>query len=682
MRRKINFKQYRHALILFILTGFIILLFLPRAGKFKYEFQTGKPWSHENLTAPFNFPIYKSSAELSEERKQIMNNYNAYYSYDSLIGHTQINLLKNELLKEIEWVPIKDYLINTFNQIYTRGILNDKANTPITSVIFIVKGNLSEDYPINDIFTLSSAHEYVTKSLRQILKKDDLNRLLHDIDLNKYLKSNLLYDSKLTQQVQDNRLNAILPTQGMVIKGDKIISKGEMVTPSTYQILSSLKKEHEENIGFSGSWLLLIIGQLLYVLACLTGMFTLLLLFRHEILSQKKHVLFLIILINVISIVTLLVARQNENYIYIIPYTIVPIYIATFFYSRPALLTHWMLILMLGNFVPNSFEFVFLNSIAGVFAIWGFKHLYKRGQLFFAVLLIFTAYSTSYIILKLIQEGSLGSINWFFLAIFAVNSLLIITLYQFTFIFEKLFGFLSDLRLIELADTNQKLLRKLAEVAPGTFQHSLQVANLAEAAIREIGGNALLVRTGALYHDIGKIKEPVFFIENQSSGYNPHDGLTPEESAKIIIEHVTNGIELAHKHNLPEAIIDFIRSHHATSKVYYFYSQYKALHPEAKESEITPLFTYPGMCPRSKEMAVVMVADATEAASRSLKEISVETISNLVDKLVSYKLTEGYFDEADITMAELLVVKEVIKQKLQNIYHSRIEYPEMKSEKR
>jgi putative nucleotidyltransferase with HDIG domain len=683
IKSKICFKDYRRALVLFTLTACIILLFLPRAGKFKYEFQKGKPWNHENLLASFDFPIYKSQAELLEEQKQINTNYNIYYTYDPIVEELQLNSLKEALPDNEDYSKLKDEVLSIYQQIYKRGILNDDNNTTIlnSTVISIIRGNVSEDYLISALYMLPAAYEYLNNTIHNSPNRKELEKFLQNTELKQYIQPNLLYDEKLTLQVKENRMESILPTKGMVLKGDKIISKGEIVTSSSFQILTSLKKEFEENMGFSGNWTLLTIGQFLFVIVCLAAMFILLLLFRHEMLSKTKNLLFLLVLINLVSIAALLILRNKESFIYFIPFTIVPIYITTFFYSRPALFVHWMLILMIGNFVPNGFEFVYLNSIAGVVAIWSFKHLYKRGQLFSSVFLIYLAYIISYLILKLIQEGSFTSINWFFLFVFFINSLIIITLYQFTFVFEKLFGFLSDSRLVELSDTNQKLLRELAETAPGTFQHSMQVANLAEAAIREIGGNVLLVRTGALYHDIGKMKNPIFFIENQSSGHNPHDGLTPEESTRIIIEHVTYGIKLAHKFNLPESIIDFIRSHHGKSKVYYFYSQYKTLHPGIKEEDIAPLFTYPGFNPHTKEMAVVMIADSVEAASRSLKEISIDTISNLIDKLVGFQLAEGYFNDADITFAELSVVKKVLKHKLQNIYHGRIEYPEMKSEK-
>jgi putative nucleotidyltransferase with HDIG domain len=331
--------------------------------------------------------------------------------------------------------------------------------------------------------------------------------------------------------------------------------------------------------------------------------------------------------------------------------------------------------------VPNGFEFIFVNTIAGIIAICGFKHLYRRGQMFLSILLIYLAYCVPYLVLKLIQEGNFTSINWFFLVIFIINILLIIILYQFTFVFEKLFGFLSDSSLIELSDTNRKLLRNLAEIAPGTFQHSMQVANIAEAAIREVGGNVLLVRAGALYHDIGKMKNPAFFIENQTSMYNPHNNMAPEDSARVIIDHVNYGIELAHKHRLPEAIINFINSHHGKSIVRYFYYKYIEQRPEIDESTVKPLFTYPGNNPNTKETVVVMIADTAEATSRSLKQINNETINEMVDKLIDFKLNEGYFDDSDITISELTTIRKVIKRKLLDIHHSRVEYPELKNEK-
>lgn len=662
LNKYLGFKEYRNAIAYFVLSILLIMLFLPQSGKFKYEFMKGKVWIYEDLYAPFDFPIYKTETELLQEKQFVSHEVIPYYWMDTTILRKQLIDLEKQIHNQV----VYSFVASRMKFVYSRGILPERQSEHKGSV-FIVKGNESYSVPFQEIFSQAKAYEYIGDLHLNTQKPND------SVDLRKFVTSNLVFDEELTNKVHKSKLSAILPTKGMVFEGERVISVGEMITPNKFQILTSLKKEYEENTGFSGNVFLLQLGRFIFIFLCFSAIFIILLNFREEILRDKKKLFFCLFLILLGTLSSLVTLKFFPLMIYLVPITIVPVYISSFFYSRPALFIHFFLTLLIANFSSSSFEFVYLNSLAGVTAVVGFRHSYKRGQLFLTAFLIFASYCLAYISLKLLQEGGLNGVNWLYILFFAINSLTIIILFQFTFIFERMFGFVSVSRLIELLDTNHKLLRELSETAPGTFQHVMQVANLSEAVIREINGDTLLVRVGALYHDIGKMKNPTYFIENQKD-VNPHEDLSPEESARIIIEHVSYGIELARKNNLPEAIIEFIRTHHANSKVYYFYSQFLDSN-EADESTLLK-FSYPGPCPTTKETGVVMMCDACEAASRSLKKPTVVSISSMVDKIIDMQIKEGYLNNCDITLKELSITKEIIKNKLQNIFHARIEYPE------
>ncbi|HPX05720.1 MAG TPA: HDIG domain-containing protein, partial [Tenuifilaceae bacterium] len=439
--------------------------------------------------------------------------------------------------------------------------------------------------------------------------------------------------------------------------------------------LESLRKEYESKLGATDTQLVFW-GQALLVGILFLVLYLFLLNFRTEVILDDRKTLFILLLITFMVVVSSLVLKNNLISIYVIPFAIIPIFVRAFYDSRLALFILLVTTFLVGFFVPNSFEFVFLNFIAGIVAIISLTNLYRRGKLFLSVSLVLLSYWVVYIGIVTIQEGTPLALNWLTLVWFVGNALLLLASYQLVFVFEKLFGFLSDATLMELSDTNQDLLRKLAEVAPGTFQHSLQVANLAEAAVYKIGGNPLLVRAGALYHDIGKMTNPFYFIENQSPDFNPHQNLDFEESASIIIKHVTEGVQMARKYRLPQQLIDFIRTHHGTTKVKYFYRLYKEKFPELTID--AEKFTYPGPRPFSRETAVLMMADSVEAASRSLKRITYQNIDDLVEGIINHQQIEEQFNDANITFKDITTIKTVFKKKLLNIYHARIEYPEEK----
>jgi putative nucleotidyltransferase with HDIG domain len=639
--------------------------------------------------APFDFPIYKSAEELAQEKKVVEQTYTPYFKADSAVIQKNVKQLSDDFDKLNLGLNanLKKTLADELGLIYKRGVWKKEelpANFQERSmlIVSIINDNESEDQPASQLYTNESAHTYLRRKVQDCCGIDQLILLTSAIDLRKYIEPNLSYDAKTTQQVKDNELANIPITKGGVKEGDKIIDEGEVVGATEYQLLDSLRKEYKGKTGYTGNFWLLFLGQILLVSMCLATLCILLKLLRSDVLLRVMSVVFILMLIVLFSFLFFFVQKAGISAqkpwfnVFIVPITIIPIYISTFFSVRPAIITYWVVLMLFGFYAPDSFEFIFLSFVAGVASVISFRTMYRRGRLFVSMGMVLAAYVVSYLAIHSVQDGSFGDISWIYLLNFGLNTFFLLTAYQLVYLFEKMFGFLSNVTLMELSDTNRKLLRTLAENAPGTFQHSMQVANLAEDVIREIGGNPLLVRCGALYHDIGKLENPAYFIENQASGFNPHELLEPEQSAAILIGHVEYGVQLAKKYNLPNAIVDFIRTHHGTSRTFYFYSKYKEKHPDATDFS---MFEYPGPSPMSKETAVVMMADSVEAASRTLSPINVETIDNLVEKIINGQRQNGYFDNVSMTFKDITEAKRILKKKLGNIYHARIEYPEEKS---
>lgn len=693
MSRILQFIKQRYRIwlkVLYFLVAIVAtVLVLPPEGKFKYEFQKGKAWMHEDLVAPFDFPIYKTDAELISERSAILSNSKTFFKLDTTSASKAVSKFRSDVIKEWNKTSepdnaLNDQLIDLFEKelrfIHLKGIINPDEFPEIRDKLFsgitILHGKLALDTPFEELFTVSRAVNKLKKTVESYdnTKANSTKDVLLKLPLSSYVKPNLIYDVHTTERVQKDMLANLSITEGLVYAGERIVSEGEILDAELYQILFSLKREFESQQRTIGNRNILLLGQILLVTIMYLALFLFILHFRKEVLQEDSKLLFILILVVSMSVISLLLLRRNLINVYVIPFAIIPIFIRTLYDSRLALFTYLITIFLVGFFVPNSFEFVFLHFIAGIVAIVSLSKIYGRGKLFLAVGYIFLSYSLVYATIGLIQEGTMHGINPLALAWFAGNALLLLASYQLVYLFEKIFGFLSDTTLMELSDTNEPLLRKLAEFAPGTFQHSIQVANLAESAIHIIGGNPLLVRTGALYHDIGKLQNPYYFIENQSSAFNPHDNLNYLESAEKIIEHVTEGVQIAKKHRLPEQIIDFIKTHHGTTKVEYFYRMHKSKFPNAKEE--LELFTYPGPKPYSKETAVLMMADSVEAASRALKTITVDAIENLVESIINYQMNEGQFSEANITFRDISEIKQIFKKRLLNTYHARIEYPE------
>lgn len=685
MKKFLSFFRDRHAdlykvLLLLVSISFIVYLF-PKEGKFKYEFQKGKPWLHEDLIAPFDFAINKLPEEIAADQNEIIKNFKPYFRLDeSVYAQIEKNYLqefnkhwndqkKNKASYEANYAEGEKLL----KQIYERGVLKLNGLTEHKSQnfsIFILHNNLAEEVELKDVFTIQTAYKYAQNIVNE--RKDVDGEILLSI-LEDQLKQNIFYDQKTSLKVKKELFDNISLIRDMKQKGQRIISRGDMVDTESYTILNSLKSEYLAQLGATSNFYFILSGQFILVGICLLMLFIFFFLFRAEIFYDNHRITFVMLIICLMVLMASLANKFNIPSIYLLPFCILPVMMRTFFDTRIAMFTHLATCLIIGLLAPNPYEFVFIQLIGGIFAIFSIINLRNRSQLFFSVVIIFMAYSLSYSGILVIQEGKFTNIDWTIIAWFGASAGLTLFSYPLIYLFEKIFGFTSDVSLMELADINSPLLRELALRAPGTFQHSLQVANLAEEAILAVGGSSLLVRTGALYHDIGKMEMPMYFIENQYTGVNPHDELSFEDSAKIITGHVNKGIEIAKKNNLPDALIDFIRTHHGTTKAQYFYLSFLKSFPDQEVDE--SIFRYPGPIPFSKETAVLMMADSVEAASRSLKKYDAEIIGELVEKVIDRQIEQNQFANADITFKNINSIKKIFKKKLLNIHHLRIEYP-------
>jgi putative nucleotidyltransferase with HDIG domain len=679
---KVLYRKYSSNLkyILMVLTVLIITYFLPKQPRFRYEFEKGKVWLNKDLISPFSFAILKTNPQVLTDKKDALANVLPIYKYNAEMFSSIEEAFLNEFdvkwkgndFPENERQRYKNASAKLFSTLYNKGIisLNAKHQTnEQASDITLLKNNVSTTVNTEDLFTLTSALAYFNKNFT--VTNPQIKAMVADL-VKTYLKPNVSFDERLTTIVQENTINSISTTHGMVQKGELIISKNNVIDEDTYQKLRSFKATYEAQTKIIGDSALVYIGQILLVGFNLSLLMVFLFLFRKDIFADNRQ-LSLIMLVIITMLLTLTWAiKLNLPTLHYIPFCIVPIIIRILFDTRLALYLHLLVILIAGFFVPNSFEFVYYQITAGMVAIYSIRNLIKREQLLLSALFILSAYLICFVGIGLLREGTFKDIEWINFVPFIVSVLLSLLAYPLIYAFERLFGITSDVALIELTNTNNKLLRDLAFKAPGTFQHSLQVANLAEAAIFKIGGNSLLVRAGALYHDIGKIENPQYFIENQNTGVSPHDKLPYEQSAQIIIKHVHKGIEITRKHQLPESVIDFIRTHHGNTRVDYFYQSFLKNSPEKFVDE--NIFRYPGPIPFSKETGVLMLADSVEAASRSLKNPDAQSINDLVERIINYKLEQNQLDNCDLTLKDLETIKLIFKTMLMSIYHVRIDY--------
>ncbi len=676
-------KLYRnHSLIykglLFICTTFLIVYLFPKSGKFKYNFEKGKPWQSENLYAPFNFAIKKTENEISKEKQTIEDNKILYFNVDKTISvkiksefETQF---KNVFADSITKFNL-DELLKTGNviisELYQFGILNEDYSFPDNKVVTILDNRVEKE---KVLFSNLIKQDEVVSIIEKNLSNQNLSRfktnfvsLFFD-----FVEPNLFFDESTTEKALQDEFDKIAYARGSVEKGTLIISKGEVIEGDKYQKLKSLQSEYESQVWSKSNYNWILFAYTLLVALALLMLLLFLRKYRADVFENNTKVTFIFFNIFLMILITTLVVNYNSKYIYVVPICILPLVFKAFFDARLGLFAHVITVLLLGFIVPNSYEYMFLQIIAGIVTILTVSELYKRANLFISVGQITLIYIVAYFAFFVIHEGTVETIRWETFIWFILCGLATLFVQPLIYIYEKLFGLVSDVSLLELSDTNSKLLKELSNIAPGTFHHSLNVANLAEASANEIGANAMLIRVGALYHDIGKMKNPTYFTENQSTGINPHDELSSKESAKIITDHVINGIEIARKNNLPDRVIDFIRTHHGTSVVYYFYMKEKDQQKEVDKLD----FSYPGPKPFSKETAILMMCDSVEAASKSLKDPTSTKIDAFVENIINKQIEEGQFLNANITFKEIQSIKKVLKHKLANIYHLRIEYPE------
>ncbi|WP_459187707.1 HD family phosphohydrolase [Parabacteroides sp. APC149_11_2_Y6] len=672
-------KNYNiHPSVFFITAALLIAYFFPREGKFRYQFYEGKPWRYGLLTAPSDFPIYKTDAEVEAEKDSALKKFEPYYRMDPEVGPAQISKLRNDYSKALNkraTPAYMQYIENSLQKLYNKGIIPSQEMEDLKKDqyprINLLENNTAQPYYSSDFFTTRTAYEFIIDNCPSYLSKS----ILQSCDINNYLTENTSYDQVMSDRIKENILNSVPLANGMVQAGERIVDRGEIVDNRTYNVLRSLKIVHEAKSGGAQRQSLILGGQFVLVFGIMFCFWLYLWSFRLKIFHNRKNVLFLLLCIFVSCMMTELCVTYGLFNIYILPYAIVPIVVRTFFDSRTALFTHLVIVLMCSLMVPFPHEFLLLQIVAGMVVTFSLRELYERSQLIRCAFFIFTSYSLCYISLAIYQEADFNKINWMMLLYFGINFILLMFTYILVYMLEKTFGYVSSITLVELSNINTTILKRLSETAPGTFQHSLQVSILASAAADKIGADTQLVRTGAMYHDIGKMSNPAFFTENQGS-VNPHHQLMFDQSARVIIDHVNDGVRIAEKAMLPKAITDFIRTHHGRGKAKYFYNSYKNAYPEKEIDD--EVFTYPGPNPFSKETAILMMADSVEAASRSLKEHTEESIRQLVNKIIDGQIADGLMKNAPLTFRDVETIKDVFVDKLKIMYHTRISYPDLK----
>ena len=677
--QRFSYKNLIYKSLIFIATVSVIVYFLPNEGKFNYQFDINKPWKYGLLQASFDFPIYKNDIQVQKEQDSILADYQPYFQIDKEAEKNVLSKLREDYNKTLRHsLPGTDYvryIERTLKALYEDGIIagNDLKRMEEDSIIAIrlVDKNVATSRFIDQLYTVKEAYEYLLNADTTHYKK----KILQQCNLNDYITPNLVYDEEKSEAAQKDLLSNISWANGFVLNGQKIIDRGEIVDEQTYNILESLRKEWEKRSDSVQEKRLTLAGQILYVGIFLFCFMAYLELFRADYYERKGTLTLLFALIVFFPVLSSIMVEQNLSSIYVVPFAMIPIIVRVFLDSRTAFMAHVTIILLCSITLRFPHEFILLQVVAGMVAIYSLRELSQRSQLLRTALVVFISYALLYFAFELIHEDDLTKLNTRMYIYFMINGILLLFAYPLLFLLEKIFGFTSDVTLVELSNINNSLLREMSEVAPGTFQHSLQMANLAAAAANKIGGKSQLVRTGALYHDIGKMVNPAFFTENQS-GVNPHKSLSYEQSAQVIISHITDGLKLAEKHNLPKVIKDFISTHHGRGLTKYFYISYKNEHPDEEVDQ--EKFRYPGPNPFTKEQAVLMMADSVEAASRSLPEYTEESISTLVDKIIDTQVSQGYFKECPITFKDIATVKALFKEKLKTMYHTRISYPELR----
>lgn len=675
--RKLKWRNFLSRTLLVLITVLLIVWALPRNESKQFRYDIGKPWMYGSFIAKFDFPIYKTDETIKEQEDSLLETYQPYYNYDPAVEKKQVSKFLADYQNGIPGLP-HNYvrlIADRLHRLYQAGIMDtpeyNEAYRDSTSQVRLVSGNNAQSISLACVYSTLSAYEQLFIDEQIAMQRPILQRC----NLNNYIEPNLIYDKGKSETERNDLLSSIPPASGMVMSGQKVIDRGDIVDEYTYRVLSSFEREIKRRSATQTQITNTIIGQVIFV-TLMVSLFTMYLgLFRRDYFNKPRSIAMLYTLITLFPVVVSLMMRHNFLSVYMLPFAMVPIFVRVFMDSRTAFVCHVTMILICTTAVRYQYEFIIIQLVAGLIAIYSLRELTRRAQVFKTAILVGIGSTFVYLALQLMQDNDFSSMDHDMYYHFVVNAVLLLIAYPMMYIIEKMFGFVSSVTLFELSNTNRGLLRDLSEIAPGTFQHSITVGNLAAEIANKIGANALLVRTGALYHDIGKMKNPVFFTENQA-GVNPHDTLTYQESARIIISHVTEGVKLAERENLPTIIRDFIVTHHGTGITKFFYIKYKNEHPE---EEVDPApFTYPGPNPFTREQAILMIADGVEAASRSLPEYTEESISTLVNRMIDQDVTDGYFKECPITFRDLAIAKLVLIERLKAIYHTRISYPEMK----
>lgn len=677
--RKLKWRNFLSRTLLVLITVLLIVWALPRNESKQFRYDIGKPWMYGSFIAKFDFPIYKTDEAIKEQEDSLLETYQPYYNYDPAVEKKQVGKFLADYQNGIPGLP-HNYvrlIADRLHRLYQAGIMDtpeyNEAYRDSTSQVRLVSGNNAQSISLACVYSTLSAYEQLFIDEQIAMQRPILQRC----NLNNYIEPNLIYDKGKSETERNDLLSSIPPASGMVMSGQKVIDRGDIVDEYTYRVLSSFEREIKRRSATQTQITNTIIGQVIFV-TLMVFLFTMYLgLFRRDYFNKPRSIAMLYTLITLFPVVVSLMMRHNFLSVYMLPFAMVPIFVRVFMDSRTAFVCHVTMILICTTAVRYQYEFIIIQLVAGLIAIYSLRELTRRAQVFKTAILVGIGSTFVYLALQLMQDNDFSSMDHDMYYHFVVNAVLLLIAYPMMYIIEKMFGFVSSVTLFELSNTNRGLLRDLSEIAPGTFQHSITVGNLAAEIANKIGANALLVRTGALYHDIGKMKNPVFFTENQA-GVNPHDTLTYQESARIIISHVTEGVKLAERENLPTIIRDFIVTHHGTGITKFFYIKYKNEHPE---EEVDPApFTYPGPNPFTREQAILMIADGVEAASRSLPEYTEESISTLVNRMIDQDVTDGYFKECPITFRDLAIAKLVLIERLKAIYHTRISYPEMKKQ--
>ncbi len=655
-----------------------LIYFLPRESKFGYVYELNKPWHYPQLIASYDFVIYKTDDEVKRERDSVVRQFVPYYRVDSLVAEKQIAALRKDFYAgKFRGVPVYylPRLVENLRQIYARGILDvsdyEGSFKSDFHVLRLIRGQEATTEEVENFFTIRTAYDFLVNRDKGALSQE----ALRSCNLNNYLAVNVKNDTAKNRLELQSELSQVSDNIGMVQSGQLVIDRGQIVNAEHVRILNSLKKESEQRMDPSRGYWFIFAGQVIFVILLISLLFTYLKLFRRDYFSSPHSVLLLFSFVTVFPVITYLMMAHHFYSVYLVPYALIPIFVRIFMDSRTSFMAVVTSSLLSALSLHSPFEFVLWQIVTGATVIYSLRELTERSQLLRTVLAVVVVGLVISIGYDLSQGLNGDAFDRSRIVYMIIGGILLLFAYPLMYFVEKLFGFTSSVTLVELTNTNNPILRKMSKVAQGTFNHSMQVSNLAAEVADKIGAKAQLARTGALYHDIGKVLNPAFFTENQS-GVNPHDTISEERSAQIIINHVTDGLRLAEKYHLPQVIKEFIRTHHGTGLVKYFYIQYCNKH--VGETVDEEAFRYPGPNPQTREQAVVMMCDSVEAASRSLKEYTEESITQLVNRIVDSQLAEGHFKECPITFRDIADAKRTLIDSLKTIYHTRISYPEIK----